>query len=220
VTPRNQVGPQGHTTFSGTVDCRYDFRHTSILVGELKKPGRITADWMQPHTVSTNKTNLGKELRGYVTAMLKLLAQACADWFRYAFEYNCPQTFCFDGLNLLILRFRAQNRADIKTCAVDCWVVPIIRASANTASIRYAFYRLMSEGFHRAVGQMVNPAVQFQQYTRYFSWYDGKLFWSDEQNTHFDLPIQGYQRRYYPQHKAWYWRAPDGTTHWDTTAWA
>jgi hypothetical protein len=67
---RNQIGPVGNTSFSGTVDCRFEHGTSCILVGELKKPGIITPDWFNPNATSTNKSRLGKELRGYVPGPL------------------------------------------------------------------------------------------------------------------------------------------------------
>ncbi|KAF2022824.1 hypothetical protein EK21DRAFT_95415 [Setomelanomma holmii] len=64
VTQRNQIGPQGNTSFTGTVDCRFDYANSTVLIGELKKPGTITPDWSNPTATSTNKRRLGKELRG------------------------------------------------------------------------------------------------------------------------------------------------------------
>lgn len=64
VSERNQVGPIGTTAFTGTVDCRFEYNGHCIAIGELKKPGTITSNWSNPNATSTNKSRLGKELRG------------------------------------------------------------------------------------------------------------------------------------------------------------
>ncbi|KAF2197077.1 hypothetical protein GQ43DRAFT_356632, partial [Delitschia confertaspora ATCC 74209] len=156
---RNQVGPMGNTSFSGTVDCSFTYGNSCILIGELKSSGTVGLQWTDSNKSSTNKSRLGKELRGY------------------AYHYNCPQTFCYDGLHLLILRFRASSREDIKQCQADCWVVPT-SSTATTSSIRYAFYCLLSEGFHRVVSQIIqHHAVNIGHYQRRFEWFSGKPCW-------------------------------------------
>jgi hypothetical protein len=73
IIERNQVGPLGSTSFSGTVDCCFTYANCCLLIGELKVPGTITEDWNDLNTVSTTKARLGKELRGYVLTLLKVL---------------------------------------------------------------------------------------------------------------------------------------------------
>jgi hypothetical protein len=143
----------------------------------------------------------------------------CADLFRYAFHYYCPHTFCYDGVYLLMLRFRASSRNDIKTCQVDCWVIPSV-SSQTTTSIRYAFYRMLSDGFHRSVSQANNPVVTVGQYQRYYEWFSGMPYWSDGSNTFYQLPLEGYERVFHSQARAWAWNF-DGAHHtWDTVAFA
>ncbi|KAF1365588.1 hypothetical protein EJ07DRAFT_95213 [Lizonia empirigonia] len=141
----------------------------------------------------------------------------CADLFRYAYYYNCSQTFCYDGMNLLILQFRASSREDIKTCQADCWVILTV-SSPTTASIRYALYRLLSDGFHRSVGQANNPQVAIGNYRRYFEWFSGKPYWSDGNNTLYQLPLQGYERVFHSQSRAWAWNLNGVHYTWDTAA--
>ncbi|KAF1938031.1 hypothetical protein EJ02DRAFT_355462, partial [Clathrospora elynae] len=131
--------------------------------------------------------------------------------------YNCPHTFCFDGANLLILRFRARSQAEIPTCQVDCWVIPTVSAQ-GTASIQYAFYRLLSDGFYGAVGRHnVNTGVKFGNWRRYFDWYNGKPYWSDGNSTVREVP--GCNRVFHSGARRWAW---DGNNEahqsWDTGA--
>jgi hypothetical protein len=72
VFERNQVGPVGNTSFSGTVDCRFTYGTSCLLIGELKAPGIITPNWNTPNVTTTTKTRLGKELRGYVLALVNV----------------------------------------------------------------------------------------------------------------------------------------------------
>jgi hypothetical protein len=93
---------------------------------------------------------------------------------RYAFHYKCPQVFCYDGLKLLILRFKAKDRNDIKTCKPDVFVIPNI--ATDGPPIRYALYRLITDGLHRVMAQ--NPLdVIIGVYERKFDWYNGRPYW-------------------------------------------
>lgn len=67
----NQAGPMGQTSFTGTVDCRFTYGSSTLLIGELKKPGTITSNWSDPSKTNTTKSRLGKELRGYTSSQLK-----------------------------------------------------------------------------------------------------------------------------------------------------
>ena len=137
---------------------------------------------------------------------------------RYAYHYSCPQTFCYDGINLLILRFRARSRDDIKQCPVDCWVVPSV-STDTTSSIRYAFYRLLSEGFHRAISHSLgHPMVTIGQYQRYFEWFSGKPCWVDNNGNVYEIPPAGYTRVYHSQQRQWAWNLNGAPFAWDTAA--
>ena len=138
-------------------------------------------------------------------------------FFRYAYHYDCPQTFCYDGLNLLILRFRASSRQDIKTCQVDCWMIPST-SSPTTTSMRYAFNRLLSDGFHRVVGQANNPPISVGPYQRNFEWYSGRPYWTGVNTTQYACPAGGYERALDIQIKSWYWEYNGTFFAWDTTA--
>ncbi|KAF2022823.1 hypothetical protein EK21DRAFT_82274, partial [Setomelanomma holmii] len=130
---------------------------------------------------------------------------------------NCTHTFVFDGVHLLILRFQAGSQADIPTCHVDCWIIPT-KFTQGTASIRYAFYRLLSDAFHGAVGrQNVNTGMTFLTWRRYFDWYNGKPYWSDGNTTVRDVP--GCNRVFHSAERRWAWD-DDNDEHlgWDTNA--
>lgn len=74
-------------------------------------------------------------------------------WNSYAYKYNYPQTFCFDGAYLLMLQFRADTREAIKfiRCEVDCWVIP--RENPGGCTFKTALYRLMVQGLRRCQGR-------------------------------------------------------------------
>ena len=71
IVETNQRGPMRKTSFTGTVDCQFTYGSSAVLVGELKKPGTITANWSDPTASTTTKSRLGKELRGYASPQLK-----------------------------------------------------------------------------------------------------------------------------------------------------
>lgn len=60
--------------------------------------------------------------------------------------------FCFDGEQLLLLQFRANTSLeDTNDCPVDSWVIP--RRNNNLGcTLRYAFHRLLIQGFPRCQG--------------------------------------------------------------------
>jgi hypothetical protein len=105
-----------------------------------------------------------------------LCEMTCAYHIRYAWQYNCPQVFCYDGAQMLIVRFRANNRDDIKTCNGDLFVISNI-AGADGIPIRYALYRLMVDGLRRLMAATA-LAVMIPPYTRHFDWFNGEPYWT------------------------------------------
>jgi hypothetical protein len=71
IVETNQTGPMRQTSFTGTVDCQFTYGSSAVCIGELKKPGTITANWSDPTASTTTKSRLGKELRGYASSQLK-----------------------------------------------------------------------------------------------------------------------------------------------------
>ncbi|KAK0610025.1 hypothetical protein B0T17DRAFT_593855 [Bombardia bombarda] len=120
------------------VDTTYSIgikRHERVpmVIGEFKR-GLIDRWGWQGGRLSAVQQNLSRELRGY------------------AYKYSCLQMFCFDGMTLLILQFRAvkiDHMRDAKL-AVDCWVIP--RENEGGTTLRYALYRLLAQGFRRCQG--------------------------------------------------------------------
>ncbi|KAF1366158.1 hypothetical protein EJ07DRAFT_94579 [Lizonia empirigonia] len=166
----DQSGPLGMTSFSGVVDTQ--FLHTAtkglLAIGEFKTPGVIATEW-SPARQAEKAKMLGRELR------------------EYAYQYMCPQVFCYDGAQMLIARFRANNREDIRRCDGDMFVIPNI-AGADGIPIRYALYRLMVDGLHRLMAATA-PLVTIAQpvtgllHTRHFYWFSGEPYWVDGSNT-------------------------------------
>ncbi|PZD28772.1 hypothetical protein A1F97_10500, partial [Pyrenophora tritici-repentis] len=147
-----------------------------LAIGEHKAPGIIDSEW-SPAGQTTKSRNLSRELRGY------------------AYHYKCPQVFCYDGVRMLIVRLRANDREDIKRCNGDMFVIPII-AGPGGIPIRYALYRLMVDGLHRIMAATA-PPVMILPYTRRFYWFSGECYWVDGSNTKYSsvpgvvrMPIQ------------------------------
>jgi hypothetical protein len=99
---------------------------------------------------------------------------------RYAYHYKCPQVFGYDGIRMLIVRLRANDREDIKRCNGDMFVIPNI-AGPGGIHIRYALYRLMVDGLHRLMATTA-PPVMILPYTRRFYWFSGEPYWVDGSN--------------------------------------
>lgn len=124
---------------------------------------------------------------------------------RYACKYKCPQIFCFDGYNFLILQFRAQMVAQISDAKipVDCWVIP--RNNVGGTSLRYALYRLILQGYRRcqAIGASMPKLGGMQPVARHF--YNGQLVWkgADKELT-YDHPL-GFSRAVYTGNGMLYW---------------
>jgi hypothetical protein len=95
---------------------------------------------------------------------------------RYMYEYECPQGACYDGKTMLIVRLRARNREDIRTCNGDMFVIPNI-AGLGGIHIRYALYRLSVDGLHRNMAAIA-PPVNIGIYTRNFDWFNGNPYWT------------------------------------------
>jgi hypothetical protein len=121
---------------------------------------------------------------------------------------------------LLILRFRAESPEDIKTCQADCWLIPHT-SSASTASIRYALYRLISDGVHRIIANSLDhPVIQAGSYQRYFRWYDGTGLWRDVDTNTVYTNLAGFRRIFNEEDRRWYWESENSQTQWDTVAFA
>lgn len=123
--------------------------------------------------------------------------------FSYAHHYKCPQVFCFDGLHLLLLRFRAGQANQIRSqdCAVDCWVIPV---GNDNCTVRYALYCLVREGFHRIIGQ---EAVNFEAggWERHHIWYSGKPYWLYDGNNMGVAHPPGHSRVWDRENYRWKW---------------
>jgi hypothetical protein len=141
--------------------------------------------------------------------------------YRYAVKYETPQVFIFDGEVFLMLQFRAESVSDIQSeeCPVDWWVIP--RENDGGITIRYAFYRLIVQGFRRCQGMFATP-VNLQgrsPHHRYF--FSGAPIWKVDGKYYNELA--GYSRAINLSYGAFYWKfgdseflGADGTRLWDT----
>ncbi|KAK3317210.1 hypothetical protein B0T19DRAFT_479337 [Cercophora scortea] len=126
---------------SETIDVVYALDHPRLenrplAVGVWKRNIIDPVPWQTGRLRPSGfQSNLSRELRGY------------------AVKYKCPQVFCFDGVFLLLLQFRAATREDLKKedCEVDCWILPR-KNSVGGCTLRYGFYRLLAQGFRRCQG--------------------------------------------------------------------
>ncbi|KAG4427346.1 hypothetical protein IFR05_017173 [Cadophora sp. M221] len=183
-------GPDVHT--AETVDAFYGVHiggraapQHCATIGELKRPGVINKDqWLQQDPRS-DTVRLGKQMR------------------MYAYQYKCPQAFCFDGKYLLVIRFRADSRADIRdaNCEADVFFVD------NSASnIPYWIDRLIAEGLNRLRAAFAR-ALALGGYQRHFRYFDGRPYWMDQQNNVFWDHPGGYKRSF--SNEQWWWDHDD-----------
>ncbi|RMJ03456.1 hypothetical protein BHE90_004893 [Fusarium euwallaceae] len=116
------------------VDYHFVWNGRIVLIGEIKR-NLIRPSAILDGTFENKSDQIKplKELRGY------------------AIEYECPQTFCFDGSSFLGLQFRAHERADFKKCDVDCWIFPRTEADSDHHGypIRDVLYRMIVQGIRR-----------------------------------------------------------------------
>jgi hypothetical protein len=84
--------------------------------------------------------------------------------------------FCYDGVHMLIILFRARNFEDIQICDPDVFLIPNI-AGPGGIHIRYALYRLITNGLHRTMASTAPPVVT-GAYTRDFDWFNGNPYWT------------------------------------------
>src|ERR1700760_3594996 len=87
-------------------------------------------------------------------------------------KYNTPQIFIFYSDVFLMLQFRAESLSDIQfeECPVDCWIIP--SENDGGMAIRYAFYRLIVQGFRRCQSMSelpVNLQGRCPDHCRFFS---------------------------------------------------
>lgn len=90
-------------------------------------------------------------MRRHGPARASTSLQYANDSSRLAVTYQCPQVFCFDGLTLLMLQFRASQpmRMFRSALEVDVWVLP---RETSVTPYRFALYRLLVQGLRRCQG--------------------------------------------------------------------
>lgn len=106
-----------------------------------------------------------------------------------------------------MLRFRATqaNQIQEQGCDVESWVIPV---GSTDCTVRYAFYCLVREGFHRIIGQ---EAAGFQAggWTRHHIWFSGKPYWMyPGRNEAFPRPL-GHSKVWDGQNYHWIWIRDD-----------
>ncbi len=129
---------------------------------------------------------------------------------RYAHKYQCPQIFCFDHGNLLMLQFRARDATRIKdaNCEVDCWVFP--RRNEGDTPLRYALYRLLLQGFRRCQGHWPMANMSLRGVTPHHrEFYNGQPVWKMADGRYSAHP-EGCYRKVDASYGAFYWVDPDG----------
>lgn len=216
---RCQIGPVANTTFTGTIDIQFTFsgyKSLNVAIGEHKRLKVIDAEsWKPPSGYdSAAKQQLSRELRGYVPIWY-LCFHPLLIKYRYAFEYNCPQIFCFDAERVLAITFPARDRNHIKT------VPPVVMVTDVCSDGIFVICRMMTTGFHRILAEhyTVGP-VHIGQYVREFRWFDGRPVWKNLQTHDFSWEHpDGWKRKWSVEHRAFYWKKEDEeTTHWCTTS--
>lgn len=194
---RDLAGPLGHTTEAATIDkihimsVRLGNHHNLLLLaaGDLKKPGVIQpAQWRgAPRSAGTRR--LGREIRGY------------------AYMYNTPLVYIYDGRCFLIVVFKGSGREKIKAadCPVECVVLPRRSDDELHCTIRYALYRLVWRGWMRQA-QTHGLPVQYGNYRREYQWWSGRPVWINLQNGErvYGHPA-GLTRVFDKISGAWYW---------------
>ncbi|KAK1762179.1 hypothetical protein QBC33DRAFT_601981 [Phialemonium atrogriseum] len=166
-----------------TVDIVYDLSHPNsgkypLVIGEWKR------NLIDPERVAGKGAS-------------RVCCRICYNaWCQrqYAIEYECPYMFClfcFDGEQLLLLQFWATSLEDMNDCLVDCWVIPH-RNNSPGCTLRYAFHRLLIQGFRRCQGLSgltvsingLTPALrELFSGTPVFRIESGKLVYSHPQNS-------------------------------------
>ncbi|KJR81584.1 uncharacterized protein SPSK_00843 [Sporothrix schenckii 1099-18] len=161
----------------------------NIAIGEFKRNIIRRVAWQEGNLDSV-QSQFSRELRGY------------------AHKYNCPQIFCFDNTTFLMLQFRISKPEDILTnCTVDCWVFP--RDNVGGTPIRYAFYRLLVQGFRRVQGMRRFNTPINNTLAESCTFFSGKPHWRLADGTSTSSPF-GCTRKVDPVTGGVYWLDQSG----------
>lgn len=157
-------------TLPETVDLSYTVKFNGIeypvVIGEMKRATlHPVKEWYDGVLDRKSSKQLSQELRGY------------------AHKYQCPQIFCFDGLNMLLLQFRADGPEEVASadCTVDAWIIP---RENSTSTMRQALYYFLCQGLRRCQAR-ASPGLQsisvggLQPQSRQF--YNGRLLWQGQE---------------------------------------
>ncbi|KAI8715920.1 hypothetical protein NCS52_01101000 [Fusarium sp. LHS14.1] len=171
-----------------------------IAIGEIKRNLLEPDAWLQGGVAhSRRQVKLSQELQGY------------------AHKYQCPQVFCFDGSNLLLLQFRASEASAIEDerCPVDCWILPM---SNSACTIRFGLYRLLAQGWRRCQTKYAPPLSVggLTMHSREF--FNGQPIWKHGGKKSRSHP-GGYERSVDTATGALKWTRPgDDEVVWETDA--
>lgn len=175
------------------MDWSFKYKDEFVTVGECKKPGVIRQpDWEDPTRSTTATLALARECLGY------------------AFYYNCPRVWCYDGVHLLLLRWNTSDRNQFSKSTPESWCIPV-DSGPNNVSVRFALYMFMREGVHAIHGARQNQ-LHLQGLRIGNAWlrYDMRgrpILWNGQQWT-FAHPGQ-WERELDVANGRWYWTDPD-----------
>ncbi|KAK4172702.1 hypothetical protein QBC36DRAFT_222146 [Triangularia setosa] len=187
ITLRSESGPLGPTNVNQTIDFTWGCGEHCLVIGELKRHGMIDVEtWTGRAGTDSNRTWLGKELRGY------------------CHKYKCFAGTVFDGQHLLTLIFQAQTARNIRE--QNCEVIGLL-FSRDHGTLRYGLFRTLTHQIRRMQADRA-PAVNVDGYFRGFEWWSGIPYWVDGNGEHEAHP-NGYIRLLDPS-GAWYWADANG----------
>jgi hypothetical protein len=129
--------------------------------------------------------------------------------------------FCFDGVTLLLIQFRAQAEAELahKNCPIDVMVIPYDNSGVNYGdhigcAIRYGLYRLLTAGLRRCIG-IKSPSLSIAGYPRHFEYFSGYPYWITAAGRQAAHPL-GYEQAYDEDNHAYKWTLNGEFENWDT----
>ncbi|KAK4204856.1 hypothetical protein QBC40DRAFT_216042 [Triangularia verruculosa] len=189
IIQRSESGPLGPTQVPQTVDFTWGYGNCCLIIGEMKKHGIIDPPrWNGLLEVNSNRRWLGKELRGY------------------CHKYQCFAASVFDGKDLLILVFQAENPQQIQD--QNCPVTGLL-FSRDCATLRYGLFRAATYQIRRMQARTALAVEDLDGYARGFRWWSGDPYWVDGNGGEYDEHPNGYIRLLDPS-GPWYWADANG----------
>jgi len=192
------------------------------MIGELKKPHVIIKEeWNGDKTPGDKTKPLQREMRGYVRSLEINATNLLTRKERYAYHYNCHQVFVFDGVNLVLLQFKARDKEGIRMpgCAIDCCLIPL-KSAMGQSTIQYALYRLAWRGWMRLSATLMDGGggirssipVTIGNIPRHYEGWSGKPFWEYQPGQYSFRHPQEWRREFVVDrgNGYWVWVSPDG----------